>query len=51
MWYYKKSKYWETIANNWTIQSVIMIPELRKIFVANGEDIPVSDWEYVEINF
>jgi len=51
LWYYKKSIYWETIANNWTIQSVIMIPELRKIFVANGEKIPVSHWEYVEINF
>ena len=51
LWYYKKSKYWETIANNWTIQSVIMIPELKKIFVANWKNIPVTKGEYVEINF
>ena len=49
--HYKKSKYWETIANNGTIQSVIMIPELRKIFVANGDNIPVTNGEYVEVNY
>ena len=49
--YYKESKWWNTIANNGTIQSVIMIPELRKIYVANWEDIPVTDWEYIEIDF
>jgi predicted choloylglycine hydrolase len=49
--HYKKTKYWETIANNWTIQSVIIIPELKKIFVANGENIPVTNGEFVEIEY
>jgi len=49
--HYKKSRYWSTIANNGTIQSVIMIPELKKIFVANWKNIPVTNGEYVEINY
>ena len=49
--YYKKSKYWSTISNNWTIQSVIMIPELKKMFIANGVNIPVTNGEYIEINY
>jgi len=28
-----------------------MIPELRKIFVANGDNIPVTNGEYVEVNY
>lgn len=48
---YKETKYWETIANNWTIQSVIMIPKLRKILIANWKDIPVTKGKYIEIHF
>lgn len=48
---YKNTQYWESIANNWTVQSVIMIPQLKKIFVANWESIPVTNWEYIEISF
>ena len=49
--YYIESKGWNSIANNGTIQSVIMVPELRKIYVANWENIPVTEWEYIEIDF
>ncbi len=48
---YRNTKAWESISNNWTVQSVIMLPELRKIFIANGKEIPVSKGEYVEIEF
>ncbi len=49
--YYKDTKYWESISNNGTVQSVIMFPELRKIYIANGNEVPVSKWEYIEVNF
>jgi len=51
MWDYSDTRDWETIANNWTVQSVIMIPELKKVFVANWKNIPVTNWEYIEINY
>jgi hypothetical protein len=28
-----------------------MIPKLNKIFVANGEEIPVTKGKYIEIDF
>jgi hypothetical protein len=28
-----------------------MIPELKKIFIANGEDMPVTNGEFVEIDY
>ena len=48
---YRDTRYWETIANNGTIQSVVMIPELRNIFGANGRNIPVTNGEYIEVNY
>lgn len=48
---YRDTPNWETISNNWTIQSVIMVPQLKKIFIANWNDIPVTRWEYIEFNY
>ena len=43
--------WWWTIANRWTIQSIIMFPELRKLYIANWKNAPVTQWEFIEINY
>lgn len=42
---------WQTLANRGTIQAVIMIPELKQIYVANGSEPPVNQEGYTLINY
>ncbi len=43
--------WWWTIANRWTVQSVIIKPEKRKLFIANWNKPPVTNWDFVEIDY
>lgn len=46
MWYYDESKkWWSTIANKWTVQSVIMNTSDNVIYIAKWVNTPVTkDW-------
>ena len=42
---------WSSIANKGTVQSVIFLPELKKIYVAKGIETPVNKDGYVEYDY
>lgn len=50
-YYDPEVKWWWTIANRWTVQSVIMEPSNRKLFIANWDIPPVTNWDFVEIYY
>jgi len=43
--------WWWTIANKWTVQSVIINPKNKKLFIANWKTPPVTLWEFVEVDY
>ena len=44
-------KGWSSLANIGTVQSIVIFPRLKKIYLAKGEKTPVSDAGYFEFNY
>jgi len=52
MSFYDWSTYWwSSVANKWTVQSVIFLPEKRKLYIAKWKETPVNKGWYIEYNY
>ncbi len=45
------SESWSSVANKWTVQSVIFVPEKRILFIADWLKTPVTTSWYLEYNY